>query len=206
MKTTTTKGLPVIISAPSGSGKSTIAARLIQEIPGAVLSVSCTTRPPRPGETDGEHYYFFKTDEFKRQIKSGGFLEWAEVHGHYYGTPLARLKEQLEKGKDVIMTIDVQGALAVKRLFPKGVYIFLIPPSWEALKERLASRDADDAKSIKIRLANARKELSYLSHYDYLVINDDLGRAVSDVGAILRAEHRRLTRVNKNDISILSKP
>jgi guanylate kinase len=201
---TVPKGLPVVLSAPSGAGKSTIASRVIEENPNIVQSISCTTRSPRPKEKDGEHYHFVSDQEFKKRIKEGDFLEWAEVHGNYYGTPRSALEAQLNKGNDVILTIDVQGALSAKRFYPHGIYIFLIPPSWESLERRLSSRGSEDPKAIEIRQANARKELSYLSHYDYLVINDKLESAVHDVNAILRAEHCRLTRIDKRDIPILA--
>jgi guanylate kinase len=156
------------------------------------------------GEENGIHYHFISADDFKLRIKEGDFLEWAEVHGHYYGTPLSALEKQLKAGLDVIMTIDVQGALNVKRFYPHGVYIFLVPPSWDSLKARLSARASDDSRSMEIRLANARKELSYLSHYDYLVVNDDLEKAVRDVTAILRAEHCRLSRIDPKDLPPLS--
>jgi len=201
---TAKKGLPVVLSAPSGGGKSTIATRLVAECRNAQLSVSCTTRPPRPDEKDGVHYHFISEPEFKKRIKDGDFLEWAEVHGNYYGTPRSMLEGLLKEGKDVVLTIDVQGALSIKKFYPQGIYIFLVPPTWESLASRLSRRASDDAKSVKIRQANARKELSYMSHYDYLVINDDLEMAVRDVCSILRAEHCRLTRIDKRDIPILA--
>lgn len=200
---TVPKGLPVVLSAPSGAGKSTIAARLTEQNPNVVLSLSCTTRAPRNNEKNGVHYHFVSDEEFKKKIKDGDFLEWAEVHGNHYGTPRSALETQLNAGKDVILTIDVQGALSAKRMYPHGVYIFVVPPSWDVLKKRLSGRNSDDIKALEIRQANARKELSYLSHYDYLVVNDELEKAVRDVSSILRAEHCRLTRIDKRDIRIL---
>lgn len=197
------KGLPIVLSAPSGSGKSTIASRITQTNPSAVLSISFTTRAPRSGEKNGVHYHFISEDNFKQRIQIGDFLEWAEVHGNYYGTPKSLLEEQLVLGNDVIMTIDVQGALSVKRFYPQGIYIFLVPPSWDELKKRLNSRASDNFHTMEIRLTNARKELSFLSHYDYLVVNDKLDDAIRDVSAILRAEHCRLTRIDKRDIPFL---
>lgn len=199
------KGIPIVISAPSGAGKSTIAARIAKKHPSAVLSVSCTTRAPRPGEKQGKDYFFIEEDEFKKKIDSGDFLEWAVVHGHHYGTPISFLQEQMDQMKDVLLTIDPQGAMAVKRVYKEGVYIFVVPPSWDILMKRLVNRATDDAKTVEIRIANARKELSYLSHYDYLIVNDDLDEAVSQVSAIVTAEHLKISRINRNDVSILNK-
>lgn len=198
-------GIPIVISAPSGAGKSTIALRIAKENPQAVLSISCTTRQPRAGEKHGKDYFFATEDDFKKKIEKGDFLEWAVVHGHYYGTPLSYLESQLKERKDVILTIDPQGALSVKRIYPNGVFIFVIPPSWDALVNRLTKRATDDRSTVEMRLNNARKELSYLSHYDYLVVNDDLDAAVKHVACIVEAEHRRITRIDKAEIPLLAK-
>lgn len=197
------RGLPIVLSAPSGTGKSTIASRLAEIHPSAALSVSCTTRNPRPGETDGEHYFFTTNDEFKRKIEAGEFLEWAIVHGQYYGTPLRALEDQLNKGKDVVLTIDPQGALSVKRTYPDGVFIFVVPPSWDILMKRLYKRATDDAQSLELRVANARKELAYIGHYEYVVVNDDLDLAVRQVSAVIEAEHLRTARLDRRSVPIL---
>jgi guanylate kinase len=197
------RGLPIVISAPSGTGKSTIASRLVELSPLATLSVSCTTRAPRAGEKEGDHYFFTTFDEFKRKIEAGEFLEWAIVHGQYYGTPLKALEDQLEAGRDVILTIDPQGALSVKRIYPAGVFIFVVPPSWDVLMKRLYKRATDDQKSMDLRIANARKELAYIGHYDYLVINDELETAVKQVSAIIAAEHMKTSRIDQRALSIL---
>ncbi len=197
------RGLPIVISAPSGTGKSTIASRLVSELASAVLSTSCTTRAPRAGEVDGQHYFFSSVDEFKSKIESGAFLEWAVVHGHYYGTPLRALEERLTQGQDVVLTIDPQGALAVKRVHPDGVFLFVVPPSWDILVSRLNRRATDDAQTVDLRVANARKELSYLSHYEYVVINDDLEKAVSQVTAVVIAEHLKTSRLDRRSVPIL---
>lgn len=198
------KGLPIVISAPSGAGKSSIAALIQKKRPTAVPSISCTTRPPRGGEKNGVDYFFISMDEFKKRIETGDFLEWAVVHDHHYGTPLSSLRKQLEEGKDVLLTIDPQGALSVRRAHPEGIFIFVVPPTWEALLNRLKSRATDDSSSLQVRIKNAEKELTYLSHYDYLLVNDKLDEAVSQALAIIEAEHCRLTRINKKDIPILS--
>lgn len=197
-------GVPVVISAPSGAGKSTIAMEVVKECASAVMSTSCTTRPPRPGEKDGKDYFFASVDDFKKKIEKGEFLEWAVVHGHYYGTPLSSLEKLLSANKDVILTIDPQGALSVKRIYPNGVFIFIVPPSWDTLVSRLTRRATDDRATVDIRIANARKELTYLSHYDYLVVNDELPQAVRDVMSIIQVEHLRLSRIDMNSVPILA--
>lgn len=126
------------------------------------------------------------------------------MHDNYYGTPLSNLKTQLEAGKDVLLTIDPQGALSVKRLHPEGIFIFVVPPTWETLLNRLKARNTDDSASMDVRIKNAEKELTYLSHYDYLIVNDKLESAVEQAVAIIEAEHCRLTHINKKDIPILS--
>ncbi len=196
------KGIPVVISAPSGAGKSTIAAEVVKSNPQTVLSVSCTTRAPRAGEINGKDYFFCTVDEFKKKIEQGDFLEWAEVHGYRYGTPLSALEQKLSEGKHVILTIDPQGALSVKGIYPNGIFVFVVPPTWEALVNRLTKRATDDQATRDRRIANARKELTYLSHYDYLVVNDDLEAAVKNVSAIIQAEQLRLARIDKNAIPI----
>ena len=197
------RGFPVVISAPSGTGKSTIASRLIEDLPSASQSISCTTRQARAGEKDGEHYFFTTFDEFKRKIDAGEFLESAIVHGQYYGTPLKPLENLLDQGRDVILTIDPQGAMAVKRIYPTGVFIFLVPPSWDVLMKRLYKRATDDQKAVDLRIANARKELAYVEHYDYVVVNDELETAVKQVLSIIAAEHMKTSRIDHRTLPIL---
>ncbi|MCB4756081.1 MAG: guanylate kinase [Elusimicrobia bacterium] len=185
------KALPIVLSAPSGAGKSTIAKDVLKANPNLMPSISCTTRSPRGAERNGRDYFFLSEGEFKRRVKRGDFLEWAEVHGHLYGTLKATVEGGLEEGRDVLMVIDVQGAKAVKKSYPEGVYIFVKPPSWDVLVKRLKKRGSDSQESIRLRLANARKEFSYLPLFDYVVVNNRLKTAVAEVLAILRAEHRR---------------
>lgn len=187
------KGALVIISAPSGTGKSTVCRRLLQRRKDLRYSVSCTTRTPRPGEKNGRHYHFLSSEEFKRRIQRHEFLEWAMVHGQYYGTPRLPIEEAVRNGQWIMLAIDVQGAAAVRRKLPDCVLIFLVPPSWEELRSRLAGR-RDDADSIATRLTNARGELAEAKRYDYIVVNDDLDRAVEQVEDIIMAESLKTSR------------
>ncbi|MFA6003132.1 MAG: guanylate kinase [Elusimicrobiota bacterium] len=187
------KGALVIISAPSGTGKSTVCRRLLQRRKDLRYSVSCTTRAPRPGEKNGRHYYFLSAEEFKRRIQRHEFLEWAMVHGQYYGTPRSAIEDAIKHGQWIMLAIDVQGAAAVRRKMPDCVLIFLVPPSWEELRSRLAGR-RDDADSIATRLNNARGELAEAKRYDYIVVNDDLDRAVDQVESIIMSESLKTSR------------
>jgi guanylate kinase len=183
----------LIISAPSGTGKSTICRLLLQRCGDLRYSVSCTTRPPRPGEKDGCHYFFLTPEEFKRRIRCHEFLEWALVHDYCYGTPRAFIEKTTQEGHDVLLAIDIQGAAAIRRKIASSVLIFVAPPSLESLKERLAARREDSSSASK-RLANSRGELAAARNYDYLVVNDDLNKAVSQIESILTAEHLKLGR------------
>lgn len=183
-----------VISGPSGAGKGTIVNAVMDQADpsGTALSISMTTREPRPGEEDGVNYFFVTKEEFRRQIEAGGFLEYAEVYDHYYGTPKSKVMEKLNQGKDVILEIDIQGALNVKRAFPEGVLIFILPPSMEVLRSRLTGRGTDAPEVIERRLSKTRGELTFIDRYDYGVVNDDLEEAVETVQAIMRAEHARV--------------
>ena len=183
-----------VISGPSGAGKGTIVNAVMDQADpsGTALSISMTTREPRPGEEDGVNYFFVTKEEFRRQIEAGGFLEYAEVYDHYYGTPKSKVMEKLNQGKDVILEIDIQGALTVKKAFPEGVLIFILPPSMEVLRSRLTGRGTDAPEVIERRLSKTRGELAFIDRYDYGVVNDDLEEAVETVRAIMRAEHARV--------------
>ncbi|WP_163426989.1 guanylate kinase [Eubacterium pyruvativorans] len=183
-----------VISGPSGAGKGTIVNAVMDQADpsGTALSISMTTREPRPGEEDGVNYFFVTKEEFRRQIEAGGFLEYAEVYDHYYGTPKSKVMEKLNQGKDVILEIDIQGALNVKKAFPEGVLIFILPPSMEVLRSRLTGRGTDAPEVIERRLSKTRGELAFIDRYDYGVVNDDLEEAVETVRAIMRAEHARV--------------
>jgi len=188
-----------IISGPSGTGKGTISKRLIDETD-VELSVSMTTRHPREGEVDGKSYYFTSKEEFQRAIESDGFLEWAEVYGNYYGTPKTKVEEKLAAGIDVLLEIDIQGALNVKEAYPNGIFIFILPPSMAELRKRITGRGTDSEESINLRLSQTLKEVSYIDKYDYCVVNGELEEAVARVKAIVIAEH---SRVSKNIYNLI---
>ena len=182
-----------IISGPSGAGKGTICKRLIEDTK-VEISVSMTTRNPRPGEVDGVSYYFTTKEEFEKEIRRGGFLEHAEVYGHYYGTPKAKVLEKLAAGIDVLLEIDIQGALHVKNAYPNGIFIFILPPSMAELRKRITGRGSETEEAINLRLSQTLKEVSYIDKYDYCVVNGELEEAVSRVKAIVVAEHSRVSQ------------
>jgi guanylate kinase len=187
-------GLPIIISAPSGTGKSTLCRKLVEDLPNACYSVSVTTRNPRRGEVEGKDYFFVSRNEFKEKIKRGELAEWALVHGHYYGTPKDFLERNLLKGKDIILDIDVRGAMKLKKRYPEAVFIFLAPPSFSELKRRIKGRGKNDEATIKKRLTNARWEIGRIRSYDYLVINDRLVNALRELTCLVVAEKNRVKR------------
>lgn len=186
------KGLIFVISAPAGTGKTTLAEMLCKNYPRVVQSVSCTTREPRKGEIDGVHYFFLSQDEFKEKIREDAFLEYAQVFDHYYGTTKEFVVEQQNKGKHVLLVIDTQGAMLLKKKI-KATFIFIMPPSIEDLKKRMQKRHTEDAQTIEKRISFAQKELAALSHYDYQIINDDLDAAFEALRSIVIAEEHRVT-------------
>ena len=181
-----------IISAPSGAGKTTLVKTLIERIPDMTVSISHTTRPKRPAETNGVNYYFLDKNEFDRMVKQGDFLEYAMVFDHFYGTSRVWVEETLKRGMDVILEIDWQGAQQIRRMFPSCVSIFILPPSLAALSERLMQRSQDKPEIIQNRLADAQKTISHIAEYDYVVVNDDFQTALTDLKAIVSAH--RLTQ------------
>jgi guanylate kinase len=187
-------GLLLVLSAPSGAGKTTICAALLATDRGLARSVSATTREPRGREQDGRDYYFWSAAAFRAAVRRQAFLEWAWVHGHRYGTLRAEVARLHRAGRDVIMVIDVQGGLSVKRRFPEAVLIFVKPPSFAALAARLRRRGTDCTADIRGRLKNARWELSLAPRYEYQVVNARLGDAVTQVRAIITAERLRTRR------------
>lgn len=175
-----------VISGPSGAGKGTLLAELRKQRPDLGLTVSATTRSPRPGEVDGTSYYFLSDEEFRSRIAAGEFVEWAEVHGHLYGTLVSEVKRLLAKGHSLVLEIDVQGALNVRKVYPDAVHIFIEPPSLQALEERLRGRGTEDETSIELRLKNARHEMELADQYDARIVNDTVDRAAQELGSVMR--------------------
>jgi guanylate kinase len=186
------KGILFIISAPSGSGKTTLCTRLVESVDSLYRSISMTTRAPRPGEKDGMDYIFIEKQEFVKRQKKNEFLEWAKVFDEYYGTPKKYILHMLKRGSDVLLSIDVQGAMKIKRLKLDAVYIFILPPSLAMLRERLISRSTESKEAIRERLNVARKEIICSQKYDYVVINNRLESALDNLRAIIIAERCRV--------------
>ncbi len=195
-------GILFIVSAPSGAGKTSLLKALLERRQGEiqqplqqmVLSVSHTTRQPRPGEVNGEHYHFVSVEQFQQMVGERAFLESAQVFDNYYGTAEASVREQLETGKDVILEIDWQGARQVRQRFADAVSIFVVPPSAEALRERLSSRGQDSSEIIERRMTDALSEMSHYDEYDYIVVNDLFEQGVDDLEVVMRAQHLTLDR------------
>ena len=179
------KGHLFIVSAPSGAGKSTILMSMLKEDPALRYSISCTTRPPRDNERDGVDYYFISEAAFRKKIDSGELAEWAEVHGHLYGTPAGFLDDGLHLGDDILFDIDVEGARKLYARYPEATLVFIAPPSMEELRRRLAERGTDSAEAIEERLKNAKGEMAEAHWYHYVIVNDDLTQAVSKLKAVI---------------------
>lgn len=195
------KGLLVVVSGFAGSGKGTLMKELVKNYSNYSLSVSATTRNPRPGELDGREYFFKTTEEFEAMIADGAFVEYARYVNNYYGTPSQYVFEQLEAGKDVILEIEIQGALQIKKKLPDTLLLFVTPPDADTLKNRLVGRGTEDAATIELRLARAAKESEGIENYDYIVVNDDLEECVQSMHSIIQNEKyrtfRNLSFINK---------
>lgn len=190
------KGHLFVLSGPSGTGKGTICKKILHHVE-ANLSVSMTTREPRTGETEGESYFFVTEEHFLDVLNQDGFLEHMEVYGSLYGTPKEPVMSAINEGIDVILEIDIQGALKVRESFPDGVFIFILPPSLKELEERLRKRGTENDECIKLRLSEAEDELSYIDKYDYYVMNENVEDAALAVTAIMKAEHSKVTENTK---------
>jgi guanylate kinase len=188
------RGILFVISSPSGGGKGTLIRRLLETDSGVGYSVSWTTRAPRPGEVDGVNYRFVSEEEFARMRQANGFLEWAVVHGNLYGTARAAVKKEMSQGRDIILEIDVQGARAVRKAMRSVVSVFILPPSYEVLRERLTARMTERPEELELRLANARGEVEQYRYFDYLVLNDEVERAAQELASVVRAERARRRR------------
>jgi len=193
------KGILFVISGPSGVGKTSIIRSVLERVKNVVFSVSCTTRKQRPGEINGVDYFFISQEEFDEMIRSNKFLEWAKVHDNYYGTPSDFVFKHMDDGNDVILDIDVQGALNVKRNFAKAKFIFIAPPSYQTLGERLKRRGTETEEKIQRRLETARKEIKYIPEFEYLIINEDLESSITNLISIIYAERLKFDKLKETD-------
>ena len=190
----TPQGVLLVVSGPSGAGKGTICQILREQLPDLGYSISVTTRQPRVGEVDGESYFFKTVPEVQEMIAKGELLEYAEVYGNYYGTPRKYVMDLLQSGHDVLLEIDIQGALQIKERFPEGVFVFIVPPSLDELSARIYKRGTDSEEVIKRRMASAASELTYAAKYDYIIVNDIATKAANKVLTIMEAERYRVAR------------
>lgn len=193
------RGVLLVVSGPSGAGKGTLVQEYVRRNPEVFLSVSATTRKPREGEADGVSYFFKSRSEFKKMIERDELIEYAEYCGNFYGTPRRQIEEFLASGRDVILEIEVQGAMKVRSKTPDGVYVFVLPPGMEELRRRIIGRGSETEETLQLRLDRAQKEYAFINQYNYVVVNDTLDEAVQDLDNILKAEKNRIER-NKNMI------
>lgn len=191
------RGVLFVVSAPSGAGKTTLCKELVATVSGIHPSISCTTRTPRQGEVPGRDYHFVNEEEFQAMVQRNDFAESARVYDHFYGTPRQALTDMMEKGLDVLLEIDTQGAMQIKKKFSDGVYIYILPPSIDTLRARLVQR-GDPQEEIQRRMQKARQEILSYREYDYIVRNEDLKQALHELQAIVHAERTRMKRVDIN--------
>jgi guanylate kinase len=187
-------GILFVVSSPSGGGKGTLIQRVLKQVPSLGYSVSFTTRGPRSGEVNGREYFFITAERFEEMVVRGEFLEWAHVHGKLYGTARAQVNREIAAGRDIILEVDVQGAASVRSLMADSVSIFILPPSFAVLKQRLEARGTDSQQELELRLRNAAVELQDYSAFQYIILNDDLDQAANQMTAIVHAERARLSR------------
>lgn len=190
----TTRGVLFVVSSPSGGGKGTLIQRVLKELPNLSYSVSYTTRAPRNGEVEGREYFFVTPEEFENRIAAGEFLEWAHVHGKLYGTSRHQVSREIFEGRDIILEVDVQGAASVRELVSDSVSIFILPPSVETLRQRLMARGTDSPEELDLRLKNAPEELRHYKSFDYVIINDEVEKAATQLRCIVQAERARRNR------------
>lgn len=188
------RGMLIVVSSPSGGGKGTLIDRVLQTVPGVSYSVSFTTRPPRAGEQNGREYFFVSETVFKEMIARGEFLEWADVYGHLYGTSHKQVEKDRDAGRDIILEIDVQGAESIRSLVADAVTIFILPPSFELLRNRLVARATDSAPDLEKRLRGAPDEVKQYRHFQYVILNDDINRASAQLASVIYAERARRER------------
>ncbi|HEV7681717.1 MAG TPA: guanylate kinase [Pyrinomonadaceae bacterium] len=188
------RGILFVVSSPSGGGKGTLVQRVLKQVPNLSYSVSFTTRAPRNGEVDGREYFFVSGERFEEMVANQEFLEWAHVHSKRYGTARQQVVREIAEGRDIILEVDVQGAASVRTLIADSVSIFILPPSFEILKQRLQARGTDSPEELELRLRNAPMELKNYSAFQYVILNDDLDRATNQMSAIVHAERARLSR------------
>lgn len=191
------QGLLIVLSGPSGSGKNTVCDRVKEENPNIWESISMTSRQPRKGEKDGVNYYFVTREEFEENIKKDNMLEYAQFAGNYYGTPRKSVQKHLDKGEDVILVIEIQGALQIKKKLPQALFVFLLPPSMRELKRRLTDRGTESEEKIVKRFETAYKEINEISKYNYVIVNDKVDNAASKLSAIIKAERCRVDRIEE---------
>jgi len=189
------QGMLIVVSSPSGGGKSTVIREVMKQDPRLEYSVSVTSRSPRPGEVNGESYHFVTEEDFRAWINRGVFYEWAVVHDNLYGTRRDIVEERLRRGHDVIMDLDFQGGLNIKKQAPASVLVFILPPSMTVLEERLRDRKTDSEETIRLRLHNALEEIRHATQYDYVLINEELDATIKQVKGIIAAEHHRAARL-----------